>query len=145
MELTEEDIIRFWKGVERKGEEECWEWKRCKFSNGYGRIKIKGHISTHRLALFLTTGIWGEMALHSCDNPSCCNPNHLRWGTHKENMRDMTGRGRHHLTKLTSEQVLKIRAKYALGNITQQALADEYNVKQAAISDIIRRITWTHI
>ena len=24
-------------------------------------------------------------ALHSCDNPSCCNPDHLRWGTAQEN------------------------------------------------------------
>lgn len=34
-------------------------------------------------------------ALHSCDNPLCVNPNHIRWGTAKENAGDMYERGRH--------------------------------------------------
>ena len=33
--------------------------------------------------------------LHSCDNPSCCNPEHLRWGTAKENADDREVRNRH--------------------------------------------------
>ena len=31
---------------------------------------------------------------HSCDNPRCCNPNHLSVGTQRDNILDMVKRGR---------------------------------------------------
>lgn len=34
----------------------------------------------------------GNHGLHSCDNPACWNPDHLRWGTHEENLSDRTGK-----------------------------------------------------
>ena len=36
----------------------------------------------------------GFILLHSCDNPRCCNPNHLVLGTHKDNTHDMMSKGR---------------------------------------------------
>lgn len=36
----------------------------------------------------------GMHILHSCDNPRCCNPEHLRIGTHQDNMNDKVSRGR---------------------------------------------------
>lgn len=36
----------------------------------------------------------GRFALHSCDNPPCVNPAHLRWGSHADNMTDAADRGR---------------------------------------------------
>jgi len=91
--------------------------------------------------------------LHSCNNAACCNPAHLRLGTHQENMDDRTNQGRganlkgeqHPIAKLTENQVIEIRARYAAGGITQQKLADEYGVSQGIISDIINRTSWSHI
>ena len=51
----------------------------------------------------------GKIILHSCDNPSCVNPNHLRVGTWGENMQDRSDRMRNvggkHGQKLTKEQI----------------------------------------
>jgi hypothetical protein len=35
----------------------------------------------------------GMMVLHSCDEPACCNPRHLRIGTHRDNLEDARARG----------------------------------------------------
>lgn len=75
-------------------------------SQGYGCIEMRGRTSrqhrrcaAHRAAYAMT---WGECPagldlLHSCDNPKCVNPQHLRLGTHLENMQDMAQKGRHGL------------------------------------------------
>lgn len=47
--------------------------------------------------------------------------------------------------KLTEQKVKDIRSEYLSGNITQLQLAIKYGVKEATISLILRRKTWTHI
>lgn len=53
--------------------------------------------------------------------------------------------GSHPLAALDDEKVREIRRRYAAGGVTQQQLADEYEVDRTNISSIIRRKTWTHI
>lgn len=47
--------------------------------------------------------------------------------------------------KLSDNDVLNIRHRYANEKISQQKLADEFNVSQNLISKIVLRQIWTHI
>jgi DNA-binding transcriptional regulator YiaG len=58
-------------------------------------------------------------------------------------MRDVRGARNPH-AKLTPEDVRQIRAGYASG-VTQQELADMFNVQQAHVSRVVRRETWAEV
>lgn len=95
MQRTTEE--RFWEKVDRRGPNDCWEWTAGKKGIGYGRIRILGKLNlSHRYSYQLHKGEIPEglCVLHSCHNPSCVNPNHLRVGTQQDNMDDMKKAGR---------------------------------------------------
>ena len=90
-------LKRFWKKVDKKGPNDCWEWTAAKLQDGYGKIRISEKmIRSHRFSYELHKGKIPEglYVLHSCHNPSCVNPNHLRLGTHQDNMDDKINAGR---------------------------------------------------
>jgi hypothetical protein len=70
----------------------CHEWGGPRFRNGYGRVEV----TAHRLTWEVTRGPVprGMLVLHRCDNPSCCNPEHLFLGTPRDNMIDKIRKGR---------------------------------------------------
>ena len=93
----------------------------------------------------------GKLVLHKCDNPSCCNVEHLYLGDQFDNMRDRSKRGgnpnkgmRNPVSKLTDDDVKAIRSAYASGQM-QIDLAKIYNVSQPLISQVVLRKKWTHI
>lgn len=95
--MTEADVTRFWSKVDRRGPEECWEWKCGRGDFGYGAFSIKHrNRGAHRVAWVLSNGPIprGMWVCHSCDNPPCCNPAHLFLGTHQDNEDDKTAKGR---------------------------------------------------
>lgn len=63
---------------------------------GYGTMYVpkRGQQRTHRLMFELVHGFLPEQVLHICDNPLCCNPEHLVNGTAQMNMDDCIRKGR---------------------------------------------------
>lgn len=95
--MSLEPIARFWAFVALTANpEKCWEWQGAKISTGYGNYVYLGrNWLAHRLAWLLMKGSEPtRFLLHSCDNPKCVNPNHLREGSQKENLQEMAAKGR---------------------------------------------------
>lgn len=71
----------------------CWDWLGQRSQEGYGRL---GEVFAHRLAYEAFRGPIppGMYVCHTCDNPPCCNPDHLFIGTNADNVRDSMSKGR---------------------------------------------------
>ena len=144
---------RFWEKV-RKGLD-CWEWTSSKNYGGYGTFCLgKTTFLAHRIAYTILIGkIPSAMCvLHTCDNRSCVNPDHLWIGTYADNYHDMAAKGRvsaanqtcgedHPNAKLTTKQVIAIRSS----SENQYLIAERLGVSQSIISDIKSRKTWRHV
>lgn len=153
---------RFWEKVDKRGDDECWEWLASCDSGGYGLFHNEGkHNRAHRVSWELTNGsipsgrgYHGICVCHKCDNRKCVNPSHLFLGTHKQNVADRERKGRNivkrgedsHYAKLREVDVINIRAiwKYCDGATTDK-LAKIYNVHRTSIYNIIAGKTWMHV
>src|SRR5579871_5030881 len=122
--------------VDQSDANSCWNWNGgYKDKKGYGRIRISGTITRpHRVVLEEKLGrpiLFGMQACHTCDNPSCCNPNHLYEGTPLQNTRDRDQRARriapagekHSETKISDEHVQFIRDVYPEGKYSMAEIA----------------------
>lgn len=158
IELTDRDVLRFWSHVDRSaGDNECWPWIGCRNSRNYGQFRLPHRtVTAHRVALTISAGFSpGKLSMHSCDNPPCCNPAHLLWGTKSENALDMTAKGRrfkpqangelHPAAKLTESDVLRCRSAYAAGGTSYERLAKAYGVGEHTMRCAIKGRTWKHL
>jgi hypothetical protein len=151
----EERTLRFWGRVDQSGgPASCWPWRGARNPSGYGVVRKRNprrQEYAHREAYFLThmSLPGGAHVLHRCDNPTCCNPAHLRIGTAGDNMCEKVARGRasrgenHGSSKLSEQQVEEIRCRYAAGDVTQKELAQEFCVGQMTICRAVLRRSWT--
>lgn len=146
---------RFWSKVKLPlsiGNNQCWNWQASDNKAGYGTFRFNGKIcKAHRVAYELSVGPIpkGLDVLHSCDNPPCVNPSHLRPGTHQNNMQDreQRHRGNHacgerqNLAKLTEDQVRYIRTS----NKNTVELGKELGVADVTIGNVRKARTWKHV
>lgn len=150
---------RFWTKVDKTGPNGCWVWLANKNNKGYGMFSISAVVGkklAHRLSYEGAKGRIpkGRFVLHSCDNPACVNPDHLRIGNAKENVADMIERGRKVTTpmpgmlnsqsRLTDEQVIAIRLAYLAGE-RRETIAPRYDISVLSVSDIIGGKSWRHL
>lgn len=76
--------------------DECIEWPFARGKTGYGIVRHNGkNFIASRYVCEMVHGPAPQSGLdccHSCDNPPCVNPRHLRWDTRKGNMADVSRR-----------------------------------------------------
>jgi len=107
--MDQQQLTRFFKKVRKT--DSCWIWTGALSDCDYGLFGIKGQmLYSHRLMWEHHHGPIPEglFVCHDCDNPSCVNPEHLKLGTHQDNMDDMKRKGRGAKTTLSPEIVEKI-------------------------------------
>jgi hypothetical protein len=90
-----EIILKFIKSIEFNNH--CWIYIRAKDRKKYGRFYIgRKSLGAHRVSYLIFKGDIDEgmFVCHSCDNPSCVNPDHLWVGTVQDNNSDRDKKNR---------------------------------------------------
>lgn len=104
----------------------CWEWLGSINRKGMPYFPVKGRkYVAYRLVKHLVHGGFNllderVMMLHQCkdedgkaiDNPLCCNPFHIKLGTHEDNMMEMMLRGRSGLTREALCDILQLHKEF---------------------------------
>ena len=130
----------------------CWKWLGAFDRDGYplfwdGDIqKMKrGHQYSYELHHGERNG---ECVMHTCDNPSCVNPDHLVLGTNADNCADKVAKNRQAKgesqghSKLTESDVINIRQRR---NEAYQDICAEFDIRPSTLYRIWNNESWKHI
>lgn len=129
----------------------CWNWLGNTDWCGYPIIKFRNReIRVHRWSLEQKLGRPippKHMACHTCDNPTCMNPDHLFLGTQEDNMRDMKekGRGRRGGSALSEEKVRQIRRMYRSGGYTQAKIESIFGLSGGTVCKVMAGKIWAWV
>jgi hypothetical protein len=140
---------KVWPKVEQRGHGECWPWHGARNKNGQGHLLRGGRgsrfVSCSRAIYEITHGEVpaGFDVCHTCDQPSCCNPDHLFAAPHRDNMLDMARKQRSPGRRLTAEQVTQIRQLFSAGGITKTQIGKAFGVSRVQIANIVSGQQWT--
>lgn len=136
----------------------CWIWKgamQAQTKSAVPFMQWRGKVGAVRRHVAVEMGLklGGKVATHSCGNPLCVNPDHIRVVTRSQFQRELAKRTTHQASparlakiaeakrskaKLNEQAVAEIRQ----ANEPQQVLAQRYGVSQATISEIKRGLIW---
>ena len=75
----------------------CWIWTGPKSQQGYGHFGLQRRTRwAHRISYVIHKGLMPKdsIIMHTCDNPSCVNPDHLVAATQRDNLIDCIDKGR---------------------------------------------------
>lgn len=140
-EKSERSILIFEKNVIKK--EGCWGWIGNITPKGYARIatKFEKECLGHRISYIIHKGKIpdGLNILHSCHNPTCTNPDHLRIGTHKENMKDKCDAFRQHF-KVSKQKVIAIKIILKEDKFSLDEISKMFNTSMNCVIAIKRKI-----
>lgn len=122
-------IARFFSKVNKISS--CWLWIGNTDSDGYGLFQLDGkQWRAHRYSQLISNGldINKPIVMHTCDNPSCVNPEHLINGTIQENNLDKLIKGRQS-RKFTDDEIKEIRSS----SLSNKELCKKFNVPDVTI------------
>lgn len=139
---------RFWKNVIHRNGDECWNWNGCKSKKRelgfYYSPTTQLTYGATRAAFYFFLCDPGSMEVcHRCDNPICCNPNHLFLSTHKGNMEDCIFKGRFVSPTGLLKRILSASERESIYNETQRPgvtyaqVAERYGVSHPMISKVV--------
>ena len=135
----------------KKVDNGCWIWTAHADKDGYGILSgNKSNTRANRLSYEIHHGPIKEgfVVCHTCDTPSCVNPDHLFQGTVKDNCRDMISKNRDKIVgsrnnkaKLVEKDIPTIRSCSNHNSV----IAIDYGVCEATIKRIKARTLWRHV
>jgi hypothetical protein len=152
--IQDGERIKFLLSIKDTLQDDCINWPFSDNGSGYGTIIVDGKKwYAHRYLLFLTNFKEGYENLdvrHSCGmgHKGCVNPNHLFWGTRKENFEDKKKHGTYKRGTempgniLSENDVLEICKLLDEGNLYQFEIADRFGCSKQHISKINVGESW---
>ena len=154
--------------IEKDESTGCWNFQGAKNESGYGIVGLGrrgyGNDRAHRVAYrhFVGETPAGMFVCHKCDNPACCNPDHLFLGSAKDNSQDMLKKGRgskpprnehdrgsyRYNAKLDEEMVKELRKRAAGGETGYsiwKSLKETTGVSMSVVYRVLSGKTWRHV
>lgn len=133
----------------------CWEWRKSRSRQGYGQIGFNRKTCLlHRVSWTVFVGPLDKdiLVLHKCDNPPCCNPEHLFLGTDKDNILDAFAKGRiirkkgeqNYHAKLKEENIIEIRVLHEKG-LSFEEIGKIFYTSRTNVRAIVNRKAWKHV
>lgn len=146
--LSTKDIERFESKIVKT--DDCYAWTAHCIKGGYGIISIQRNIYlAHRIAYYIKDKNFDQTlhVLHKCDNPSCVKFDHLFLGSHEDNMKDMSSKGRarsvpkvgkhNGMAKFNFDTISNIRSDFKSDNYSRWDLVRKYNISKSHLDAVL--------